>query len=312
MRLISRRTMVAAGAATLARPQIARAQSLEKVRFCGVPTDDLAPVFWALKQGMYAKAGLDVEFVVTPSGSAATTAIIAGTYEMGKASPLAACAAFIRNVPVAIIGSGAMWDGVPWAMGVVAADSTMKTGADLNGKTIGAAGLNDIVSLATNAWVDKNGGDSKTLKWVEIPNSAQAAAIGEHRVAAGHLNEPQLRAGIDSGSVKIFAPFLGAIAPNYVSAVYLARPDWARSNRALVEKFVRTTYEAAKYTNTHAAETAPLMSEITKIPLPVISKMTRAHAATSTDPGQLQVVIDVAVKYGQLARAFSAREIYFT
>jgi NitT/TauT family transport system substrate-binding protein len=313
MHRISRSHLIAGTAALIATPRRAGAQTLEKVRFCGVPTDDLAPVFWAIKQGLYAKAGIDVEFAPTPSGSNATTAVIAGTYEMGKGSPLAACAAFLRNVPIVLIGSGALWENNnPWAMGVVASDSTMKTGADLNGKIIGAAGLNDIVTLAANAWVDKNGGDSKTLKWVEIPGSAQAAAIAEHRIAAGHLNEPQLRAGLETGKVKVFAPFLSAIAPLYVSAVYFARPDWARNNRALVEKFVRVTYDSAAFTNTHPSDTAPVVSEITKIPLPVIQKMTRAHAATVTDPALFQVVIDVAVKYGQLARAFAAKDIYFT
>src|SRR5271170_8428504 len=37
-------------------------------------------------------------------------------------------------------------------------------------------------SLTISAWVDKDGGDSRTIKWVEIPNSAIAEALVQHRV----------------------------------------------------------------------------------------------------------------------------------
>ena len=40
---------------------------------------------------------------------------------------------------------------------IVRADGTIKTGADLNGKTVGVSGLNDIFSLGVRAWADKHG-----------------------------------------------------------------------------------------------------------------------------------------------------------
>jgi NitT/TauT family transport system substrate-binding protein len=314
MHRISRSQLIAGGSAALvAMPRLAGSQQLEKIRFAGVPTDDLAPVFWGIAKGSYAKVGLEVEFIPTGSGTTATTAVISGAYEMAKSSQIAAMVAFLKGVPVVIVGNGALWESNnAWALGVVAADSPIKTAADLNGKIIGAAGLNDLSSLAINAWVDKNGGDSKTLKWVEIPGSAAGAATAEHRIAACQLNEPQLRAALETKQVKVFAKFLDAISPMFVSTVLLARPEWARANRGIVDKFVRTTYETGRYTNAHPAETAPVVAEITKIPLDVIQKMTRAHFASSSDPGLIQSSIDAAAKYGQISRAFPAREIYLT
>jgi NitT/TauT family transport system substrate-binding protein len=313
MHRISRAQLIAGSAALVAAPRRAGAQTLEKIRFCGVPTDDLAPVFWAIKYGAYQKVGLDVEFVPTSSGTTATTAVVSGTYEIGKGSSIAAFIAHIKNVPVVLIGNGVLWEtNNPWSLGLVASDSTIKTGADLNGKIVCVAALNDLSALAINVWVDKNGGDSKTLKWVEIPNSAAGAAVAEHRVAACQLNEPQLAAALESGKCKVLAPFLGAIASSYVLTNYFTRPDWARANRATVEKFVRTTYETAAFTNTHPADTAPLVAEMTKIPVGVIQKMTRAHTATSSDPAMIQPAIDVAAKYGQIPRSFPAKEIYLS
>ena len=294
-------------------PHLLRAQTLEKVRFCGVPTDDLAPVYWGIKEGLYRKAGLDLEFIPTASGTAATTAVIAGAYELGKGSTIAAFIAHLKGVPIVLIGSGVLWEtDNPWSLGIVASDSTAKTGEDLNGQIVSAAALNDLSSLAINVWVDKNGGDSKTLKWVEIPNSAAGAAVAVHRTASCQLNEPQLTAAVESGKVRVLAPFLGAIGNSYVLTAYFTRPDFAKKNPGIVEKFVRTTYESAMYTNAHPNDTAPLVAERTKIPLAVIQKMTRAHTATSTDPAMHQPVIDVAAKYGQIGRSFPAKDIFLS
>jgi NitT/TauT family transport system substrate-binding protein len=311
MERAARSRFLIASAAVIAAPRLAVAQTAEKIRICGVPTDDLTPVFWAIDTGIYKKAGLDVEFIATPSGTAATTAVVSGTYEIGKSSPIAACAAHLKGIPVVVIANGALWEvNNAWAVGVCATDSTAKSGADLNGTIVGTAGFNDLAQLAMNAWVDKTGGDSKTLKWIEIPNTAAAVAVAEHRIAAVQLNEPFLSAAIDSKRVRALAKFLGAISPSFASTLYMSHPDWANKNKAVVERFVRVTYETGAYTNAHPAETAPIIAQRTKMTLDTLKKVTRAHAATTSDPALLQPNIDVAAKYGQLSRTFPAKELF--
>lgn len=308
---LARGRFLLAGAAAAVAPNVVLAQTSEQIRICGVPTDDLTPVFWAIDNGIYKKAGLDVEFVPTASGTAATTAVISGTYELGKSSPIAACAAHLKGVPVVVIANGALWEvNNAWAEGVCASDSPAKSGADLNGTVVGTAALNDLAQLAVNAWVDKTGGDSKTLKWIEIPNSAAAAAVAEHRISAVQLNEPLLSAAVDSKQVRVLAKFLGAISPSFASTLYLSHPDWANKNKALVERFVKLTYETGAYTNAHPAETAPVIAQRTKMNLDVLRRVTRAHAATTSDPALLQPNIDVGAKYGQLPRAFPAKDLF--
>ena len=80
------RYLATTGALLIVTPRAVRAQTLEKIRLTGVPTDDMTPVYYAIKSGMYQRAGLDVEIIPSSSGSVATTAVVAGTYEMGKGS----------------------------------------------------------------------------------------------------------------------------------------------------------------------------------------------------------------------------------
>jgi NitT/TauT family transport system substrate-binding protein len=307
------RMLAATGSALALWPTILRAQTLDKVRLAGVATDDLTPIYYAIKNGLYQKAGLDVEIVPTSSGTAATEAVISGAYEMGKGSLVASLVAHLKGLPLTIVGNGAIWDvKSPFSMMVVAADSTAKTGADFNGKTLSTAALNDLNQLAMMTWIDKTGGDSKTTKWIELPNAAAGEALAEHRVEATSLNEPQLSAATDSGKVRILAPAYSAIGEHFAFTVYFAQPDWAAKHPDVIKKWVKVTYAAATYTNAHHAETAPMMADITKIPLAVISKMARVNGATTGDPALIQPCINAAAKYNNISRAFPAKDAYFS
>ncbi len=311
---LSRSRMLAAtGAAVSLWPTILRAQTLEKVRLAGVATDDLTPVYYAIKNGLYQKAGLDVEVIPTSSGTAATEAVVSGAYEMGKGSLIASLVAHLKGLPLTIVGNGAIWDPKsPFSMMVVAADSPVKTGAELNGKTLSTAALNDLNELAMSAWIDKTGGDSKSVKWIELPNSAAGAALADHRVDATSLNEPQLTAALGTGKVRILAPCYSAISEHFVFTVYFAQPDWAAKHADVIKKWVRVTYDAAAFINAHHAETAALMADVTKIPLETFTKMARVNGSTSGDPALIQPAINTAAKYNFIPRAFPAKEAYFS
>jgi NitT/TauT family transport system substrate-binding protein len=308
------RVLAGTAAALVAAPRFVVAQTLEKVRFGGVITDDITPVYYAMKNGLYAKAGIDLEIVATSSGSAATTAVVAGAYEMGKGSLIASLIAHLRGLPLTVVANASIWDPkVPFNQMLVAADSTYKTGADLNGKIGAAAGLNDLNQLAMSAWVDKTGGDSKSLKWVEIPNSASGASVAEHRVDFCALQEPVLTAELETKKVRAIASCYSAISEHFVFGAFFANADWAAKHAELVKRWVRITLEAAAYTNTHHAETVPMMAEATKIPLAVMQKIARVDSATpsSADPSLMQPLIEVAARYKSIPRSFPAKDLFF-
>jgi hypothetical protein len=47
---------------------------------------------------------------------------------------------------------------------MVPKDSTARTGADLNGQIVAINGLKDLTQFTTAAWIDKNGGDVRTVR----------------------------------------------------------------------------------------------------------------------------------------------------
>lgn len=311
MTTFSRARMLAAGAALALAPRSALAQASAKIQVCATPADDLTPLLYGIHSGLYQGAGLDVEYVPTASGSAATAAVVSGTYQIGTGSFLSSLLAYEQGVPLAVIANGGLWDPkFPFAQILVAADSPLKSAADFNGKVAGSPSLNDLNELAVSAWMDKNGGDFKSLKWIEIPNAAAADALGAHRIDVYVLNEPQMGAALAGGKVRSIAPAYTAIAPRFVFQLYFANLDWAQQNGPALRRWVQATYRAAAYTNAHEGATAPMMADVTKIPLATVRSMIRVPAATATDPHSLQPAIDAAAHYKSIPRAFRAEQMY--
>jgi NitT/TauT family transport system substrate-binding protein len=282
----------------------------EKIRVTSAPTEGQTNLFYAIRTGMFHRAGLDVEMVSAFSGAASTAAVVSGTYEMGRTSVLALFSAHLREIPVTIVAPDTVYNQRnPVVLLQVSADSPYKTGADLNGKTIGVASLNDLYTLATRAWVDKNGGDWRSLKFVENPLASMEAVLVQHRVDAAVLQTPVLDASIAAGTTRTIGDPLRAVAPIFMYGAYVARIDWATQHADAVRRFNRILSEATTYVNGHPVETAPLVAEMTKMDVANVSKLRRALIATRLEAGLVQPVIDAAVKYDAIARPFSAREL---
>jgi NitT/TauT family transport system substrate-binding protein len=312
MASISRAAALASATVAAFAPAVVHPQELKKIRFSAVPTDDMTAVYWAWKQGIYRKVGIDLEIVQVASGSVSTSAVISGAYEMGKASPIASIVAHLKNLPLTIVANGAVHlAGARWSGMLVASESTIKTGADCNNKVGAAAGLNDISQMAQMNWIDKNGGDSKTVKWVEIPGSALAAALIERRVDFGLIAEPTLSTALDTGKIRILADAYSAVAPRWLASAYLAQPDFANKNADLMKRFQKATYESAAYTNMHANETIQLMSDATKLPTTTYSKMARIEGATNGDPSMIAGLIDLSFRYKLIPNAFPSKDMYW-
>jgi NitT/TauT family transport system substrate-binding protein len=198
----------------------------DKLVVAGVPTEDATNMYWAVKTGFFLKAGLDVEMVNTSSGAAATTAMIAGTYQIARPSLFAVMLAHVRGIDVRCISAANLHDARnPMALLQVASDAAIRSGSDLNGKTIGIPALNDLNTVAVRAWIDKNGGDWRSLKFVEMPNSAMVPAMQAHRIDAAILQSPFIWTSLAEGSTRTLGDAWGAIAPRFLSGVNASRAD---------------------------------------------------------------------------------------
>jgi NitT/TauT family transport system substrate-binding protein len=311
---ISRRTALAAVAGSLLLPGRALAQQqLTSIVTAGLPEDSATPVLHGIENGAFRKAGLNVTLEPQRSGPAVASGIAGGSYQIGKVSLNPLIDAHGRGIPFVIVAPGGLSTAAnPIAGLMVAVDSPIKTAADLNGKLIAAGALNDIFTLAMKTWMDKNGGDSSTVHFVEIPISAMAEAIQKGRVVAGSSNEPILGAALASGKVRVLAHTFDAIAPRFMFTAWVAMRPFADKNRAAVESFARVVRESAAFTNGHHAETVDGISKFTGIDPAVVRRMPRTEAATSIEPSLIQPVVDLAAHYKDIPARFDARDLIWS
>jgi NitT/TauT family transport system substrate-binding protein len=309
---VSRRdALLAVAAAAFALPRAASAQSLTTIELAGVPEDSITPALYAQKAGLFRRYGVDVHIQPQRSGPAIASGVAGGAYQIGKASVTPIIIAHSRNVPFLICAAGGLYDAkAPIAAMLVKADSPYKTAADLNGKTIAVFGLNDIFTVSDKLWIDQNGGDSTTVKLVEIPVSAIAEAILLGRIDAGAINEPELAAALATKKLRVLGYPFNSVAPRFMYTAWFTTAEFAAQHRAAVNGFARAMREAAAYANGHHSQTVDLLSDFTKIDAGVIRTMTRVVQGTSLDPQLVQPVIDATARYKGIPASFDAHELF--
>lgn len=313
---ISRRhalSLMSAGAALPLLPRAASAQGLSVLRLAAAPDDDITPILYGQSAGIFKSAGLEVQLQALGSGSATAAAVAGGAIDIGKSSLTTLISAHARGVPFVIVAPASIYSETsPVAGFVVAKDSPIASARDLNGKTVSASSLKDLISLATQAWIDAGGGDSKTVHFIEIPSSAVSAALAQKRIDGATVVTPALAETLDSGNAKLLGRSFSAIAKHFLIAGWFTTSDFLAKHPETVRRFVGALHQAAAYTDAHRAETVALLANYSHIAPETIRRMVRSTAGSVLDPKDIQPIIDAALKYKIIDKTFAAQELIAT
>jgi NitT/TauT family transport system substrate-binding protein len=287
----------------------AHGQSVTLLRVVGPPNDGYKAVYYGVRSGIFRRYGLDVRPSIVSSGAAAAAALSGGAADVAYTNILTLVQAHTHNVPMVFIAPGALLlvDKSP-TMTLVLRDSPFRTGRDLNGKTLGSSSLRDINSAATMAWVDKTGGDSKTLHVIEVPASAGGAFLEEHRADAVTLNEPAVSQAMASGKLRILANPYEAVGTGE-TAGFAAMAPFVEQNRDAMARFAKAMHEASVYTNAHLPQTVDLVAAYSGVTVDAVAHSVRFIDAEYLEPKNLQPMIDLCARYGLIDKAFPAQDV---
>jgi len=278
------------------------------VHVAAIPVDVAGNLYYALDRGLFRQAGLDVQITTLSSTAATTQAVATGAVDFGTTNLVSIALAHEKGIPIVIVApAGGTSIAAPLEGILVATASPIKTAKDLEGKTIITSVLRNGLTIETAAWMEKNGGDYRSLKWIEAPNPTSAALVASGRVDATTLAEPFLSAALAGGDVRLLAPLGAEIAPVTIVGGYITSRDYAAAHPDVVRKFRAALMEGGRWANGHRAEAAAIMLAYSKqTPSPT------AHHAVFLETfsaGQLQPIIDAAARYGVLTAAFPAADI---
>jgi len=294
-------------------PRGARAQGLIPIRATITPIYyDAVPILYAQRTGMFVKAGIDLQLGRLPNGAAITAAVAGGNLDVEKSSFPTLVSAFGHGVPITVIAPGAVYDAKsPNSALIVAKDSAIQSVADLNGKVIAVNDLTSPNRLAINQWLEQHGQSKDAVKYVEITMSAMTPALDDHRVDGAMLTAPIMDEALATGKYRAVAPVMSFIAPRSLFSAYFAIRDWAEGHKDAVKRFADVVVASAAYTNAHHTELTALIAELVGFPPATIARMTWPVGGTALVVAEIQPVIDIAAKYGYVAKRFAAREMIF-
>jgi NitT/TauT family transport system substrate-binding protein len=294
---------------SLALARVAAGQTLTELVVASAPDDDITPVLYAQKAGLFAAAGLSVKVQAASNGTAVAAAVAGGAVPIGKASLLSIILAHTRGVPFTIIAPCATADARGNYSGfIVLKDGPIHSARDLSGKIVSVPALNDMQSLATHAWIDANGGDSKAVSFIEAPVTAAGAAIDAGRIAAGILQNPSLAKSMATGRYRSLGKPIEDTFNGMMVSAYISDAGWVAKNTDVVKRFGQVMARASDYASSHHDQTIDLIADFSGIERSTVATMTRAAYATTLDPALVQPLIDAATKYGGV-KAFNASEL---
>ncbi|HXF35232.1 MAG TPA: ABC transporter substrate-binding protein [Candidatus Acidoferrales bacterium] len=296
---------------TIAGAGSTAAQETPAVTIAASTFDSTTTGLYAVKAGLFKKAGLNVTFVPM-NPSAILPAVAGGTIQIANSNLLNVIEAHARHVPFTVVAPSAMFNDsdVNGYVGlVVSKDSTARTGRDFNGKTLAVPSINDLNTIASKAWIDKNGGDSSSVHYIEMPPTAALPAVTAGRVDATILTTPFLMQAVDGGSVRVVTDAYTAISKQYLGLGWFTTEDFAAKNRDVIERFVRVMHDAAVYCNAHQAQTSDMMAELAKQDPTVVRRMKRVLFAQYLTAPLIQPLVDVAAKYKVIDASFNAQEL---
>jgi NitT/TauT family transport system substrate-binding protein len=294
-------------------PQRSAAQTTAlPLRVAATANDTFASAYYGLDEGFFSRNGLTVDLQTMQNGAAIAAGIVGGAVDIGVATPVTLAIANLRGVPFVILAAGSLATSkIPALVLCVTKTSPLKAPKDLVGKTIALNGLGVGLDLALDAWLANGGADPKSVKFVEVRFSEMGAALDRGTVDAAEFTEPALTVALKQNNIQIIGDIDAAVAPQFLNSCWFTTRQWADAHPEEVKRFVRAIYETQRWANGHGNDTAAILSKYSKMDVALIRAMRRSPWADQLRTSDVQPFLDVAVKYGGLARPVDAASLIY-
>ncbi|AMO99791.1 NMT1-like family protein [Collimonas arenae] len=209
--------------------------------------------------GYFKEEGLDVELQSQPAGVDAENELLAGAVQ-------AVVGFYDHSIDLQSKGKEVtaitIFGQVPGEVELVSskAAATIKSMADVKGKTLGVTGLGSSTNFLTQYLAAKQGITSNQFSVLPVgADNTFIVAIKQGRIDAGMTTEPTVSQLLKSGDASVLVDMrtvegtvkaLGGLYP--ASSLYVQRP-WLNTHKTEAAKLARAFVKTLKFINTHSA-----------------------------------------------------------
>ncbi|MEX3980086.1 ABC transporter substrate-binding protein [Paraburkholderia sp. EG287A] len=210
--------------------------------------------------GYFHDEGLNVELLSQPAGVDAENELLAGAVQ-------AVVGFYDHTIDLQTKGKDVkaivVFGQVPGEVEMVSskAAGTIKSMADVKGKTLGVTGLGSSTSFLTQYLAGQHGIASSAYTMLPVGADASfIAAIKQGRIDAGMTTEPTVSALQKAGDAKVLVDMRtvegtrAALGGTYPAASLYVQDAWAESHKAQAVKLAHAFVRTMQFIHTHSAE----------------------------------------------------------
>jgi NitT/TauT family transport system substrate-binding protein len=210
--------------------------------------------------GYFKDEGLNVELLSQPAGVDAENELLAGAVQ-------GVVGFYDHTIDLQTKGKDvkaiAVFGQVPGEVEMVSTKSaeSIKTMADVKGKTLGVTGLGSSTSFLTQYLAGQHG--IASTEYTMLPVGADAsfiAAVKQNRIDAGMTTEPTVSRLLQTGDAKVLVDMRtvdgtrAALGGTYPAASLYVQDAWAASHKAEAAKLAHAFARTMQFIHTHSAE----------------------------------------------------------
>lgn len=304
--LVAALALLVAVPAASARPDAAARTQAPKLTTVNVQDVGGIPYIYlqlGVYEGFFKRNGLDVKAQAAAGGAVIVPAVLNGSIQFGGSNVVSSILAASRGLPIRMIAPGTFGGTKTpdWAAIVVKKDSPIKTAKDLEGKTIGANTLRNVVELTSKGALDRQGVDVSTLKFLEVDFPQQQDALEAGRIDAAFLIEPFLYSGLKAGDRVISYAYYGT-APGVQIGSYLTSAEYLQQHPDIVTRFQRSLQQLSWWIQHNPKAVRKFITAAGGPPQEVAQNMQLPHWKTAVSFPSLELTSQLMVKYGMMTK----------
>jgi NitT/TauT family transport system substrate-binding protein len=253
----------------------AAAQTSLRVTY--LPTLDAVPMFIAMEKGYFVEEGIALQATPSQGGAAAIPGLMGGAYDITFSNVVSTLLAQQQGFKLRIVAAGTKNDpnAKPVTGLLTRKSDNLKSGKDLEGKSIAVNTRNGVIWLFARSWVKKTGGDPAKVSFKEVPFPQMADALKNKQVDAIFTISPFVDFAMKDGDVVRTGDPYTEVQPTADIGHFVTTDDFFQKNQEAVRKFSRALRKGVQYYNANfkAADTQKAISTVTKLAPEIVASL---------------------------------------
>jgi len=226
-----------------------RAADLPLLHVGAITISDCVPFYAAMQQGYFTASGVNVVTESETGGALGIPAVVAGAYDIVYSNMVSVLQAIGQGIDLRFIAGGNTLNPPDTTGLFVRRGEGLKTGKDLEGKSMGINDTRSLQFMYARGWVKSTGGDPDKVTYRAVPFPDMADALKNKRVDSIIPSEPFFSMLRSDTTLDLIANPGRTVFPNGRVAAWIVSGDFLTKHPDLVRKFLAGMQKGSDWVN---------------------------------------------------------------